>query len=90
MKKQVPPGRCGHCDKAVHRTFLSKVLIVLLLIIAIATLPLATQGDQVWGQVKDYLSLVFVPLVTLTTTIVAYYFSNPSSCQQCDCPGNES
>lgn len=90
MKKEVHTASRRRCVRADHRTLLSKALIGVLLIIATATLPLATLNEQVWGQIKDYLSLVFVPMVTLATTVITYYFANPRGCQSCDCQRGDS
>jgi hypothetical protein len=58
-----------------QRASVTRWLLLLLTFVATALLATVFIDDAVWNRAKDYISLVFVPLLTLTGSAVGYYFA---------------
>jgi hypothetical protein len=61
------------------RRTLSYLVFAVVLLLALSSFAVAALGSaNAWNQVKDDLSLVFVPLLAIAGTVVGFFFSGRS------------
>lgn len=59
-----------------HRFFFAGWLLLLVTIMVVMAIVASFAKADIWGQMKDFISLVFVPVLTLTGSAVGFYYAD--------------